>query len=275
MSGLRGEGPRDCRSIGTAIRGVVCFELYVLRSRIHRPHSAGAAIMIDAGPEIVLLPGLDGSGHLFSAIEKELSNFARVTVVRYPDDAGRAYFNYVDFVRAQIADRKVILLGESFSGPIAILTAVASPKTVSGLILSSTFQRPPWPGWLLRGLAKLNFRKLPRRLKNIGLLGIWLESEDSRAIWKIVDAVPPEVLSHRLVAVSRVDVREAYAELTCPILVLHGTRDMVVPPFGLRPFIKTSNDVQTSMFPGPHMLLQVQAKPVAARISNFIKSLGK
>lgn len=231
--------------------------------------------MIEDAPEIVLLPGLEGSGLLFAAIETELSQFARVTVVRYPNDAGLQYADYVRFVQTQIAGRTVILLGESFSGPIAILTALASRQSVAGLILTSTFQRSPWPGWLLRQLAKLDLRTVPRGLKNFGMLGFWADHATSRAIWEVVDAVPPEVLSQRLCAVSRVDVRDAFRQLSCPVLVLHGTRDAVVPPYRLPSLKTTGKDVQIAMIPGPHMLLQVQAKPAAEQISHFITSLRK
>jgi pimeloyl-ACP methyl ester carboxylesterase len=100
-------------------------------------------------PVLVLLPGMDGTGLLFEPFLKALKGFEPL-VLRYP----RGLTDYADcvaYARARLPkERPFLLLGESFSGPVAIALAAERPAGLRGLVLCSTFARnprPAWPGW--------------------------------------------------------------------------------------------------------------------------------
>lgn len=113
---------------------------------------------------LLLLPGLDGTGRLFGPLLRELSAGWHPVVVSYPMDANADYEVLTQLaLRAVPADGPLVLLGESFSGPVAIKLAVALGARVQALILCCSFARNPRPG--LRRLARfIDWLPAPARL---------------------------------------------------------------------------------------------------------------
>jgi hypothetical protein len=89
----------------------------------------GAAQVADATrlPALVLLPGLDGTGKLFAEFVKLLDPGVCAMVVAYPPDQPLGYEELDALVRGILdkprRDQRYVLLGESFSGPLAIRSA--------------------------------------------------------------------------------------------------------------------------------------------------------
>lgn len=84
---------------------------------------------------LVLLPGLDGTGELFDPLVRELGPDLSIRVVRYPQDPGLGYKELLQFARDALPPTEpLVLLGESFSGPIAIQLSAERPDQVRGLI---------------------------------------------------------------------------------------------------------------------------------------------
>ena len=231
--------------------------------------------MTEALPELVLLPGLDGTGVLFERLQKILpSAVVKVTVIAYPPDASMTYRDYVALVKGSLGSRRVVLLGESFSGPIAIMLAAEIPEHVRGLILSATFLRSPWPRWLVHLGSLIDPSGTPAGARNTVLMGRSRDTELARTISNIVAAMPPGVRAARIQAVSKVDVRTQFAGLACPILALHDTADWIVPKRQLEVAIRTMSNARWEMIPGAHMLLQTQPKIAAQHILKFIQTLN-
>lgn len=103
---------------------------------------------------VVLLPGMDGSGELFTPFVEALGPSIDARVLRYPADQPLGYAALTARVREALpADRPYVLLAESFSGPIGVEIAAQAPPGMMGLVLCSTFARNPrpatgcWVGW--------------------------------------------------------------------------------------------------------------------------------
>src|SRR5262245_59360933 len=95
---------------------------------------------------LVLLPGMDGTSKLREEFVAALRPTIEATVVSYPNDQVLGYPKLEALVRSALpADRPYILLGESFSGPIAIAIAASCPAGLVGLILCGSFARNPRP----------------------------------------------------------------------------------------------------------------------------------
>lgn len=81
--------------------------------------------------KVVLLPGLDGTGILFKPLTDVLSKDIDYLVISYPADRNLNYQELVEYVMGQLPKEDFILVGESFSGPIAYQIALRKPKTIS------------------------------------------------------------------------------------------------------------------------------------------------
>jgi len=227
--------------------------------------------MVGAASEIVLLPGLDGTGDLFDPLAAQLCDEFIVKVVRYPNDPSLGYAGYVEFVRNAIGTREVFLLGESFSGPVAVRLATQLGRQVKGLVLAATFLRNPWPAWLLRRAARVDPEATPEKIRDAILMGSYGDDELRKKVDRIVQNLSRPVRSARLGAVAGVDVRDDFARLDCPILVLHGREDWLVSIRAMQKAICSRSDVRMVAFPAAHMLLQTRTADCAAEIRAFAK----
>jgi len=228
--------------------------------------------MASGHPEIVLLPGLDGTGDLFDRIAPLLGADLTVKIVRYPADPRLGYAGYVEHVRNEIGSREVFLLGESFSGPVAVRLAMQLGQQIKGIVLAATFVKNPWPRWLIRRAARVDPVATPVNIRDAILMGSYGDAELVAKVDEIVRTLSRPVRAARLRAVADVDVRQDFARLSCPILVLHGRGDWLIPPSLMQKSVCTKGGARMIVIPGAHMLLQTRANDAAAEIINFTKS---
>jgi pimeloyl-ACP methyl ester carboxylesterase len=231
--------------------------------------------MSNEAPEIVLLPGLDGTGDLFDRLVPRLAPELRVKVVRYPHDPSLGYAGYCELVRSEIGSRPIFLLGESFSGPVAIRVATRLGAQVKGLVLAATFVKSPWPWWLIRRAARVDPRATPKHIRDAILMGPYGDPELAAKVDEIVAAMPRAVRAARLHAIAEVDVRGDFARLECPILVLHGRGDWLVRKSLIQRAVSDKGRARMIVIPGAHMLLQTRAAEAAAEIIHFTKSTAE
>jgi pimeloyl-ACP methyl ester carboxylesterase len=228
--------------------------------------------MTSGAPEIVLLPGLDGTGELFDRVATFLAADLSVKIVRYPQDPTLGYAGYVELVRNEIDGRTVYLLGESFSGPVAIMVAAQLGMQIKGVVLVGTFVKNPWPRWLIRGAARGDPKKTPRSVRDAILMGPFGDPELVSKVDEIVRKLSRPVRAARLRAVAEVDVREAFARLGCPVLALHGREDWLVRKSLMQKAVSAKGGARMIVIPGAHMLLQTRAEVIAAEIVHFTRS---
>src|SRR4051812_16660002 len=107
--------------------------------------------------KLILMPGMDGTGELFAPLLRALGNSIETTVLRYPTDEPLGYSELLPRVRAALpASGPFVLLGESFSGPLAIMIAAEAPAGLRGVILSASFASNPirWLPQFVRPLVQ-------------------------------------------------------------------------------------------------------------------------
>ena len=225
---------------------------------------------------LVLLPGMDGTGELFAPLVEALSDTFTLQVVRYPVDQAANYEDLVSIVRAVLPrDRPYMLLGESFSGPIAVTLAAEAPVGLQGLVLCCSFVRnpQPWLAWL-RPLAGL----VPVKAIPVRALAWFLLGHASNAAWRSALAralaqVSPAAMRARLRAVLAVDVSAAWTQVSVPTLCLRAAQDRVVPAAASHLVTAMKPSTQVVELSGPHCLLQVAPLQAAQAILAFIRSL--
>jgi pimeloyl-[acyl-carrier protein] methyl ester esterase len=229
-------------------------------------------------PTLVLLPGLDGTGDFFAPLLDVLSPSVPTQVVRYPLSGASDYATCEAIARSALpTDRPFVLLGESFSGPIAIAIAATAPRGLVGVVLSATFVRNPRPYLsILRPLLPvlpLRSDPLSIALSRFRVLGRWA-TPALRALHRdILRRLPPETVRSRLGAVIDCDVRDALRSVHVPVLCLVPQHDRLIPSSAsrvLQQHIPTATVVQLN---APHCLLQCTPHAAADTILAFIESL--
>ncbi|NIF82527.1 alpha/beta hydrolase [Comamonas sp. Tr-654] len=222
---------------------------------------------------LVLLPGMDGTSILFEPFIAALGNRYPVSVVRYPaKDHSQTYAALHDFAEAQLpADGPIVLLGESFSGPIAISIAAANPVRVLGVILCCTFVRNPRPKlrWL-KSLAWVPMPRPPLTIVNALLFGRFATSRLSALLRDALLQVHPSVMRARLREVASVDVRAQAAKLAMPVLYLKALNDQLVPRSAAAETQQWCRAMEVEVFDAPHCLLQVVPAEASDAVAHFI-----
>src|SRR5690348_11173051 len=100
-------------------------------------------MFIIAGMRWVFLPGLDGTGLLLEKVVARAGVSAPCTLVRYPTELKGSYQDYVGIVGAALGcEQPVVLIAESFSGPVAVRLAQAHPN-IKAVVLSGSFVSHP------------------------------------------------------------------------------------------------------------------------------------
>lgn len=222
---------------------------------------------------LVLLPGMDGTGTLFDSFVAALGGSCRVKVVRYPTKEAFGYPELEKVARAVLPeDGPLVILGESFSGPIAVALAESCSSRLKGLVLCCSFVRNPRPfanylkpliGWLpITATATSKLRSI--------LLGRFdskaLDSVLAEAIAKV--SVP--AIRARLRAVVDVDVSEKFAALNTPVLYLRASDDRVVPRASSELALRLKPQMRLVQLEAPHFLLQASPVEAANIVSEFV-----
>jgi pimeloyl-[acyl-carrier protein] methyl ester esterase len=227
---------------------------------------------------LVLLPGMDGSGHLFAGFIAALGDGITPLVLSYPTDQALDYQGLADFARAQLpAGQPYVLLAESFSGPVAIALAAERPPGLVGLVLSCTFARNPVP--MLRHCAGLiPFLPVSSRLVGLAvpfLLGRHATPALRKALRAALDRLQPAVLRARMRAVLAVDYYARMGAVALPVLYLQAAQDRVVACAAGRHIVSLLSSTKLISIPGPHLLLQAAPVQSAALVRAFIDHPGR
>ena len=223
---------------------------------------------------LVLLPGLDGTGRLFDRLEHALRGRIECLRMSYREVDRAGYEQFVDDVLSHIGSRPCVILGESFSGPIAVEVATRAPQQVCGLILAATFLRAPLPPWIIRTGARLDHSRIPFPIIRYAMMGRNADEATARDLAGVVKELPTLTVRQRLIAVAGSDVTGMVRTINCPILALHGRNDWIVPASTVSSGLKNMPNATVKLVPGPHMLLQCKAPEMAELIVEFVDGLG-
>ena len=225
---------------------------------------------------LILLPGLDGTGILFSQFVEAIGSNVATRIVTYPADQPLGYAELESLVREALPrDRPYVVLGESFSGPIAIRLGADPPAGLVGVILCVTFAKNPYPllAWAGPWAAGLPVMALPTWMRAPFIWGTSPTARDRQESQLARAAVGETVLRHRVAAVLAVDETNSLARVRLPVLVLQGSDDLVVPRAAAEHIVRTLPAAERVEIRGPHMLLQIRVAECAAAVMQFMQGL--
>jgi pimeloyl-ACP methyl ester carboxylesterase len=229
-------------------------------------------------PKLILLPGLHGTCELLVDFMAALGDEVPVQAVEYPRDRILDHAQLADFVRPLLpVGKPFVLLGESFSGPVAIRLAAERPRGLCGLVLSTSFAASPRPA--LARFAHLA-RAVPAQALPVGIYTFWLLGKSTtprlRADFaKVLGGVDSDVLAERLIACTQVDVSALLPKIDVPTLYVRGTRDRLLPQATGDRVVGAVKDARLVDLDGPHCLLQAIPAQAARVVREFVGAIAR
>jgi pimeloyl-ACP methyl ester carboxylesterase len=215
---------------------------------------------------------MDGTGIFFEEFADAVRTEFKPVVVAYPNDPSLGYGELEPIIRAALPrDEPFLILGESFSGPLAISIAASNPTALQGLILCATFARSPHPLLPLFSTMLRPFPagRLPIFIQRRSLFGKF-DSPFLRAKLRRLRAlVSAKTLKARLQAIASVDVSARLARVTAPTLYLRANDDRLVSCASYKHIQQILPGVKAAELDAPHLLLQTVPQEALAAIRTF------
>ncbi len=227
-------------------------------------------------PRVILLPGLHGTDELWGPLLAAMPAEVPRTMVRYPTDRVLSRGELVALIEAAIPRLgPLVVMAESFSGPLAVEFAARNAGRVQSLVLCATFVRPPWPAWLCRCAAAMA-RYFMRPLMYLrGLLPDRIaDATVGRAAQDALRVVLPEVVASRLEIIAAADCCQLLQTIRAPVLYLQASRDIVIRRRCLRQIQELRPDVQLRVIESSHMVLQRRPREAWAAVAALVDSGG-
>lgn len=222
---------------------------------------------------LILLPGMDGTGRLLDPFVCVMKTAFDLHVVRYPADASMGYPELVDRVKAVLPkNTPFFILGESFSGPVAISLAAAGHPFLKGLVLCCTFAKSPFP-ILSRLRSAVRIPSLSPMMVRL-LIRIQLGRFSTPAMKKMIMAVLPEVspelLEARIKSILAVDQTPALSGIKVPVLYLQAAKDRLVSAAAGKEVLRCCPHAILKQIDAPHFMLETMPVQAGRIIRTFV-----
>ena len=225
--------------------------------------------------KILLLPGFDGTGILFEPFLRKCPSDFLPIVIKYPLDEALSYKALEKIVMSEMpVDEKFLIVGESFSGPIALRISAQTPHNLLGVILVASFISSPVPAWVkLLPFDYLSRIPLPYIALKHWLLGNIKNSDLSYMLKRAAKNMKSNVIASRVRSILNVDESASLRKISVPILYLRALKDRLVHEESYRIIKETKPDIELSELETPHLLLQVQPMKAWQEIESFTTKL--
>ncbi len=221
--------------------------------------------------KLVLIPGMDGTGLLFSKLIEQLNNFD-ILVLPLPSDSDQNYSALTEYINVRLPKEDYIIVAESFSGPIGMSLASKDNIYFKGLICVATFISPPRQ-FLPKILSKLPLKcmlNLPftSPMLKFFILGRSAKQEDVVNFREVVKGVPEGILHRRIESVVGFDLK--FNKVSKPVLYIQAGSDRLVPVGCAQEFSRYCLNFTLEVVDGPHFILQSKPGECAKVIESWL-----
>ncbi|MEX1024845.1 MAG: alpha/beta hydrolase [Planctomycetota bacterium] len=214
----------------------------VSRNRDEPPLAAAWRRVEGAGPELVYVPGIDGSGDMLLDTRERLARHFRLGCLRFRLNEARDPAGAYAALAASIVTRldeehfeRPLILAESFGVAVALRLALDHPERVRGLALVNGFARYPNPVRLRIGRCVA--RGLPDRLFRLGrrvavqfvFLSPRHDPDVLRRFSEIERLRMDAGYRFRMAMIQSVDLVPELQRIDCPTVVFASDSDRIVP----------------------------------------------
>lgn len=226
--------------------------------------------------KLLLLPGMDGTGELFTEFMELLPAWIEPLVVSYPTGQKLSYDLLSSILHAAAPhDEPFVILAESFSSPLAVRFAATAPQGLRALVLCAGFVSPPRIG-LPRLFALITARfffavRLPNWVCRRYLVGHPASQSAVDAVRTAVSGVSSQVLAHRLRSILSIDATRDLRRVSVPLLYMFGTKDRLLNSSSSMEIRSHKPDAQFASIDAPHLILQAKPREALNVLMCFIE----
>lgn len=222
---------------------------------------------------LLLLPGLNGSSNLFAPLFDELRDMD-CQALTLPAQGPQDYDSLADTLIGSLGHTPFMLLGESFSGPLAYRLALRNPEGIRGVIFAASFLTCPFaPLALLRHMPiPLALAAQPWALRAL-CLGHDADEPLLQRVQGEVRLLDNAVVRARLASLAK--LRAPRQRLALPTLHLWPQQDRLVSAQAARQLADYCTDIRQLRVDGPHFILQTQPQTCAEAIRAFMAEHGQ
>lgn len=227
--------------------------------------------------KILLLPGLDGTGELFEQFLRLLPTTLTSCVCPLPMQGDQDPKSLAKFLAENyLLTDDVLIIAESFSGPVAYELVQHHGGKIKGVVLVSSFLTVPHV--LLRLARWLPLRLFPWHWTPSWALRWFCVGSDAsenlvRQIQHAIASVPSSTIAERVKVLSRLRAPSEKSDIPC--LYLQPTNDRLVPKWHAGKLGSLCNDLNVKEIPGPHFLLQANPEGCVAPVVAFVGLITK
>lgn len=214
-------------------------------------------------PQLIVLPGLDGTGKLLEDLQQAAPPAMKAKVLAFPTTGPQDYATLEQVVAAKLPrdGSPYMVVAESFSGPLAIRLGVGNYPGLKAIVLVNSYVESPLSmstgvvGTLTLPLwTRVN--RIPRRAVRHLLLGRDAPRPLVDQVAKTIEEMRPGLLAARWKTVLTANETASYAKSQIPMFYLRGLQDRLVPDTALETLVRIRPGLQVHEMRGPHMLLQ-------------------
>jgi len=230
---------------------------------------------------VVFLHGLFGRPAHFARVRVFLQKRVRTVALDLPIASGHGTIesvgDLVDFVSLQLVHlgtQRLVLVGNSLGGHVAVRVALAHPKSIAGMVLSGS------SGLFDRGLE----RSIPRRPNRTWVAGKIAEVFHDPAF--VTDSLVDEAhailhdrrryrsVVHLARSAKQEDLTKVLPAVLAPTLLLWGAQDRITPPDTAREFERLLPHARLIFLPAcGHAPMLETPKRFAFHVSAFLRDL--
>ncbi|MCI5165914.1 MAG: alpha/beta hydrolase [Candidatus Electrothrix sp. GM3_4] len=229
--------------------------------------------------QIILLPGMDGTGILFRPFIEELAeNISEdifIQVISYPCDQKLSYGQLIEYVRSRLPvlpmQEEIILVAESFSGPIGYALAAEQPN-IRAVIFVATFLSPP-EGlvWMMPPSLMTLFMRIPLPLPLLKLLFFdqGTANETVTLFRSALKKVKCPVLTSRMREITGLRIKTQ--GLNIPCAYIQAGNDRLISRSHVEEFRRIASQIEVTKIPGPHLIMQTRPRECAQVVGKYIE----
>ena len=226
-----------------------------------------------------MLPGLDGTGELLQPLINCIPEGITPIVISYPRDRKCGYGDLKTIVMDALPrETDFFILGESFSGPLAIMAAGDRPEGLKGLILCATFIKNPFrliPSWMSIISVSPIYRLWPLLIRIRAMYGGDKFNGLAGMAIKAIKTVKPDVIAGRVKSILKVNVEKELRSCDVPILYIMGAEDRLIKKHNFEKIKKIRHNVLLKKIKTRHFILQIEPLKAAKELVEFMDKAVK